>query len=359
MKIGILTYHRAENFGAIIQSYALSTYLRNAGYEVELIDFRCGNVEMQYDIWNPRILWSRKNVACSLKDYLLRFSCLRARRIRKKKFADFRRLLPMSERFCAKDLLADYDVVIVGSDQVWNFHINCHSENVFLLDLKIPKYVWKIAYAASAEREGLQRIDRVYLTKCLQEFRRISVREVALKEELKHLLSQKIEVCADPVFLLDKDVYERLCAPCLPCRPYVLAYHMTYSSRLTEIAGREAANKNMQLVELYGGFNHKDTRPTVISWGPRELLTYIANAETVYTTSFHGLAMSLIMEKNVWVYDIGSNSRQKNLLSMAGLECRLLSSKDDYCEHAIDFKAVKARLMPFIDSSKDFLNFQQ
>ena len=84
MKIGILTFHRAENFGATLQAYALQTYLSQQGHDVNIIDYRCPAIEMTYDIFNPRILFSRKNVFISLKHYLSRFRNIKDR-IRKKR----------------------------------------------------------------------------------------------------------------------------------------------------------------------------------------------------------------------------------------------------------------------------------
>ena len=73
MKVGIVTFHRAENFGATLQAYALQTYLTHMGCDAEIIDYRCSSIERNYDILNPRILWSRKNALISLKIYLKRF----------------------------------------------------------------------------------------------------------------------------------------------------------------------------------------------------------------------------------------------------------------------------------------------
>lgn len=361
MKIGVITYHRAENFGAVMQAYSLLMYLRKTGHDAELIDYRCQSIEMRYDIWNPRILLSRKNIFISLKEYICRFKSFQARKTRKEKFAEFRRLLPISKPFNPEDCINGYDAVVVGSDQVWNFHMNSGSENVFLLDLKFPSNVLKIAYAASSESGGFQKISKSYLSKCLESFDRISVRESFIKKELMDFLPTdlSLNVCVDPVFLHDGYVYKKLCIRNAVSKPYVLIFHMTYSSEMKEIAKQEAERKNLMLIEIYGGFNHRDTSTTITSWGPREILTYISNAETVYTTSFHGLALSLILERNVWVYDIGSNSRQKNLLAIAGINERLLKSKGDYQDNEIDFSTVKSRMSHFIDKSKCFLNFSK
>lgn len=86
MKIGILTFHQAENFGAILQTYALQTYLQKQGYSVEVIDYRCKSIEVHYQILNPSVLFIRKNVFISFQEYVERFRNLRDRFVRKGKF---------------------------------------------------------------------------------------------------------------------------------------------------------------------------------------------------------------------------------------------------------------------------------
>ena len=67
MRIGILTYHRADNFGAVFQAFALVHYLRGEGHDAEIIDYRCKRVESCYDIFSPRIPLSGRKVWKSLK----------------------------------------------------------------------------------------------------------------------------------------------------------------------------------------------------------------------------------------------------------------------------------------------------
>lgn len=75
----------------------------------------------------------------------------------------------------------------------------------------------------------------------------------------------------------------------------------------------------------------------------------------VFTTSFHGLALSLILKKNVWVINKGDNFRQQNLLSIAGLSHRLLKGMDNYSQQDIDYDKVTTKLQPVIELSKLFL----
>ena len=86
-----------------------------------------------------------------------------------------------------------------------------------------------------------------------------------------------------------------------------------------------------------------------------ELLSLIANAESVFTTSFHGLSLSLILQKDVWVIDRGDNLRQKNLLALAGISNRMIKSPEDYKNVSIDYKQLQRNMEPAIEESKRFL----
>lgn len=54
MKTGIITFHRAINYGAVLQTYALQKYLNNDGYDAEVIDYRCDHMERFYKILSVR-----------------------------------------------------------------------------------------------------------------------------------------------------------------------------------------------------------------------------------------------------------------------------------------------------------------
>lgn len=357
MKIGILTYHRADNFGAALQTYALQTFLKGEGHAVEIVDYRCKKIEAQYQIFSPCIFFTRKNVVATFRDYMGRFGNVRDRIVRRQKMKEYREkyfIMTSSLSRIRKPL--DYDVVITGSDQVWNFHLNKGSENIYLLDFPIRPKTLRVAYAASSEENGMSNIDEAYLVKCLQKFDEISVRETFVKDMLRGVINKDIKICLDPTFLLTKEQYEKI-AVC-PKRPkYVLVYHMTYAPEVLPLAHRVADGIGVEVVELFGSFIVHDNSHQVTRWSPTEVLGYIKGAELVFTTSFHGLALSLILNKEVWVVNRGGNKRQKNLLKMAGLNNRLLSDMGDFREEKIDYKKVADNLSMPIQQSKDFLNF--
>lgn len=358
MKIGILTYHRADNFGAVLQAFALVQYLREEGHEAEIIDYRCKSIEMHYDIYCPRILLSRRNVLVSLKQYICRFENIRDRRQRHLKFEQFRRqYLTMSKPLNRIERPLDYDVIITGSDQVWNFHLNKGSEDVYLLKFPFFSKTLRIAYAASSDCNGLSRISKEALQDALTQFDRISVRESFLRGLLSPLVNMGIEECLDPTFLLKKNTLKKLIRP-VRKKKYILVFHMTPVLDFLPFIRNVAESRMAEVIEVFGGFPCHSTRNQLCDWGPLELLSLIANADSVFTTSFHGLSISLIMQKDVWVIDRGDNLRQKNLLLLAGIGNRLLKSPEDYRNESIDYEKVQRNIEPAIEQSRRFLRIR-
>ena len=334
MKIGILTFHRAENFGAVLQAYALLRYLLGAGHDVKIIDYRCPAIEVNYDIWNPRILVSRKNIIASLKNYIKRFRNLQDRRIRKYRFKEFRnKYLFETESISKINSDLGFDVYITGSDQVWNLHLTAGIDKIYFLSFPMGN-ARKISYAASSENDpkGLLWQNRNEVGRLLETFDKISVREEFLKREISSIVNKPIEVCVDPTFLLEPSDYKKLMVRPNEQIRYVLVYHMTYSNESVLLAERIASVYDLQIIEIYGGYNRsKSTSRHKCNLGPSEILGYINDADYVITTSFHGLALSLILNKEFWIINHNGNYRQKNLLSLLNLDGRMVNDSE-FCD---------------------------
>lgn len=362
MKIGILTFHRAENFGATLQCYALQRFLQTNGFDVQIIDYRCKSIEMSYHIYNPRILLSRKNIFASLKAYLKRYTNLADRNKRKEAYHSFWRenynLSPMAIKGTIKKEM-DYDIYITGSDQVWNPHLTGGINPNYFIDFPIRKHAKRIAYAASSEHDpkGILYKNHKEIGALLDKFDAISVREQFLKDELSRYCSKDISICLDPTFLLQQEDYKRICSNTKRRHKYILVYHMTYSPSSVSLAEQLAKEKGAEIIEVYGGYTRNNTpQRCKTCTGPSQLLDYLINAETVITTSFHGLALSLILEKDVHVINHKSNYRQQNLIDLADIRFRLVEDIKSY-DHTIpiNYTKVRNKLSKEIEKSKRFL----
>ncbi len=355
-KVGIVTFHRAENFGAVMQAYALQETLKVLGTDAYILDYKNSNIEAQYHIFNPSILWSRKNILASLRSYLKRFKSLKSRRIKKKYYVSFRNkflnIAPLS-------LWRKSDILITGSDQVWNLHLTGGFDDFYFLNLPLSKNQKRISYAASSDKDPQdllsQNSDKV--KKALEKFDSISVREEFLKKQLLRYFDKNIDVNLDPTLLLEASRYEEIAI-----KPkengYICVYHMTPTDEGRKLAERIASDRGLKVVELFGGYEVKVSNNICkADISPRELLGYLRYADEIVTTSFHGIAFSIKFGKNFWVIDKGDNFRQKNILSKLELSNRIVTNSiEANIAEFIDYKEVDKKLSNLLETSLDYLS---
>lgn len=355
MKIGIITFHRADNVGAVLQSWALQQYLIRLGHQAYIVDYRCKAIESDYDVWNPRILWSKKNIFRSLHQYVNRIKYCKLRKEKKALFERFRFLhLKLTCPVRTIESIPKLDVYITGSDQVWNTASTRGVDPFYFLDFPA---ITKISYAASTEKKAFYQVPDKYKDKmknALKKIDALSVRETWLRNELETFLSPKdVYVCVDPVFLLPKELYDKI-SICPQGKPYVFVYQVVESEMCSIIANSLANKYNLEVVYMHASQSTCEGRH-LYCYGPSEFLGYISNAQYIITTSFHGMAFSLIFQKEFWVVDTGMSNRQKNLLNMLGLTNRIITSENDSFESTIDYEIVSSKFQKFIDDSKAFL----
>jgi len=358
MKVGILTFHRADNFGAVLQSYALQTYLQKQGYNVKIIDYRCFDIECVYHLLNPQILFSNINLLKNIYLYIKQFLFFKEKWHKVREYDKFRKLYLNMTRpyFSIKEKLS-FDIYITGSDQVWNYRLLHGYNPIYFLNFPVENQSKRVSYAVSSDVGAIDDFEKYknQLINDLQKFNHISVREEQLKEALSRYIDYNICVCCDPTFLLEKEEYINLSID-IKRNNYIFVYHMAESTEASLIAEQLAKEHQLDIIEYHARFDNRCNKKRHLQHlGPREILGYINNAEYVITTSFHGLALSIILEKQFIVVNKYGNVRLLNLLSKFNLQERLVNSHDNLPKSHIDYSEVKNYKESFIFDSKEFL----
>lgn len=364
MKIGILTYHRAENYGALLQAYALKTYLTQQGYEVSFVDYW-----PQYHVEHYRIFSSSYFKTRNLKGkvfYLLWFLFwAKTRYSRKKKLTRFMRErlnVPQVVKYQFNDdVCNEYDAVIYGSDQIWRKQefesFTGYNPWYFGSDNILSRQ--KISYAASmGKTTDIDHDERKQLSLLLKNFNKISVREYDL-QQLVITLGFSAEQVIDPVFLLSNDYWSGL----FPKKrkkenPYIFYYNLLSSPESDRYVAFLQAKTGLPVKEISLLFDRKHISGRFIhSASVEEFLYLIANADYVVSNSFHGIAFSIIFRKEFFVLGLNDkSSRITSLLERCGLGDRLIKSDNMKVElNNIDYEAVQSNLSKYIELSKTFL----
>ncbi len=365
MKIAILTQPLCNNYGGILQNYALQTVLRRMGHQPvtlntstpkasytphRLVLSCCKRWLKKYIYSDPSILFvnplkqSRKAVELATEH----------KRFMEQHIAVEQVELPLMPDFCKAH---DYEAYVVGSDQVWRPRYNRQLAN-FYLDFTQGANVRRIAYAASFGVDEWEATEPMTerLKTLAQSFDAISVREqsgVALCDKYLHSLATWV---LDPTMLLTagdyKDLAEKHNGKKVAQQEYIAAYILDINKQKeTQLA---QLSQQTRLPIRYIGRMTTTDYPSIESW-----LNGIANAKYVVTDSFHGTLFSIIFRKQFLA--IGNlargNARFESLLSMFGLEGRMTDIiSADQLVADIDYVAVDAILSAEQNRAIEFLN---
>lgn len=328
MRIGILTFHRAHNYGAVLQCYALQRYLASLGYDVRVIDY---NRKELWAYYTWRLSWAERYAlqpSLKLPIRLLGYLWSRTRPlVRYCKFVWFQQhVLRLSPVSSIKS--HPYDLILIGSDQVWNTVITQGFDPYYWGAFERPQQTKVATYAASLKETwnecDYERVHEYF--KCLDG---ISVRELAVKDMLLQLFPDiKAVHVPDPVLLLTATEWKHLAKKPRINTPYVFFYQAHRLERVCTVAQRIAEQKRLPLVTLSADVNAENTA-CCHSASPQEFLGWILHADLVVTSSFHALAFSIIFEKKFYAINLnlGQDERLKDLVRKVGLEDRLIDDE--------------------------------
>ncbi len=358
-KIGVITILNVNNYGAELQAFALVNTLKMNGFDAEIINY------LHYK--NPRHKKTSKSkpikkigLIDGLKELLYphyinlkSLKNLTSKKLREKRFSNFHlRHTKMSDEYRSIEELyqnfKQYDVYIVGSDQVWNPNSNTNLAPYLLSFVKedIPK----ISYASSF---GVDKIDLKYFNFYYQHFKSfnfLSVREKSGEKIIKKITKEKkANWVLDPTFLLSKSDWINYQSPKLINKPYLLLYILNDSKLIKNLAKKIAKDLNLQIIRLCKKSIIEDPNKDVlniIDAGPKEYIRLFNDASFIITTSFHGTCFSVNFEKPFFTI---LNKRKKNnsriidLLSYLELDRRFIFNdenidKIDKSSYSIDFR---------------------
>lgn len=326
MRIGIITFHRAENFGSALQAFALREYILRLGHDCSVIDFVFPRDQKQYKLFRTHVYLKRP------WSFLGDLVYLRRNIERKSKFSQFRKkYLNMTNTYTyMKDDLSElnekFDAFICGSDQIWN--LDCIGGVVpeyflgFVIDNKL-----RISYAPSMPEKPSEN-NYKSLKECLDKFDYISVRESATKQFFENELriNTPIEHVLDPTLLLNADDYIKKFNISKHGKGYIFVYVLGNTKIKQEIV-KEANRKSREtglpikyvMVRRMKGIN---SRNYLLGIGPAEFLDYIFNATFVITDSFHATVFAILFGNPFYTFAReGTSNRMKELLSSLQLEC--------------------------------------
>lgn len=344
MKYGIITYTSAQNWGGVLQAYALKKYITDLGVDCRLINYRA---------FDSRWFKPRKQLKDIIATVLKYPQC----KERVRAYEQFRQRymglndVPVSTKEEMEALNSQYDAFITGSDQLWNCETQiCYD---FYLDF-VHNDKKKLAYGPSFGQEQIPQQFEGEVARLIKRYDAKSVRERSGQKIVERLTGEKIPVVCDPTFLLSAEQWDAVRNKSINESNYIFIYTTQVSARVVELVKEyRTQHPNVRIITPYALPGVRaDVRKNI---GPSEFLSYIKNADYVIGTSFHAVVFSLIFHRNFCVVPHSSTgARVNDLLGALGLENHLID--DDFCGEfpmvSVDYTD---RLNGQIADSKKFL----
>lgn len=317
MKVGILTFHRAMNYGAVWQCWALVQACSNLGHEAVVIDY------------SPVGIWRYKYFLRQRPDRLI--TSWRMLFHLNRFYRQLPRTIDYGENYDAiKKNPPICDAYIVGSDQMWSEKIVGKHLGSFLLDFA-PKNVKRISYAVS--QGGLFAQNPLFIEE-LRKFSAISRREPTWKAKMSSLTSMQVEDVCDPSLLMLGSDYAPLEQKVwfLPKR-YIAVFDLTGEPLLEASAIKLSHEMHLPLVSMTGYKKWCDKNLYGIS--PKQWIYVLRHADFICTNSFHGTAFAINFRKpfvsvaNTKAGNDVKDDRKSNILMQCGLMSQYIQQIDD------------------------------
>lgn len=366
MKIGLITFHNALNYGAALQAFATQTAINNMGHDCVIIDYVNPARSAAYDMKSQIKQSLKKNDPATALKMTAGTVFMNKRR---KEFEKFyaNHTIRTKRRYCRKEELEElndeFDLFIAGSDQIWNPAHN-GGDTAFLLD-----FVWNKSKTASYSSSfGLSELPDEYrnaYADSLNAIRYLSAREAGGVQLIEDLTRRRARLVLDPVFLLGKREWESLCAGEKTIEePFIFEYtnRPGQLEKALDAAGTERNGSRVHKISRHVRPADFIDSKTVVDYSisPERFVANIRDASLVVSASFHCIALSIILEKPfiaVLSGDPGRDSRIENLLEISGLSDRSVSEDKGKinASEPIDFTRSKMNLQAHLNNSLDFL----
>lgn len=333
MKLGIITFHQALNYGAILQTYALQHFLTEhfPEAEVQVVDYRCPKLSGVYTLKGQPGLSPFKKVIKTGHFFL-----------KKAQFNRFiRSYITVSPKTYRPETVAEandaFDIFLAGSDQIWNPTLTDGDTN-YLLEFAGEEK--RYSYAASIGLAELPQDKKACYRGLLGTFQGLSVREKTAKSILEDLdPGWNVSVHPDPVLLLEQVHWDKVCQKAKHhTKDYVFVFAVEYSEKLIRDAAEFAEKKGLDAIYIGP---HREKVPAPVRYLPivslPGLLSFFRDARYVMVNSFHGTVFSLVFHKDFYVslnHRDGRNSRIENLLELTGLvhrtDLQAMDTREDW-----------------------------
>ena len=334
MDISILTLYGANNVGAFLQAFSLQQVLGEICKDSNICFVRFPSAEQS----------KMKKAFHYFKS--LKFSKLYFKYKTSKKYGSIIKMLNIDEELFSES--RKYDTVVVGSDEVWNIKSNTfiHRPQYYAQNLSADNI---ISYAPSAGNSQIKDFAEAGID--FSGFDNLSARDETTAAIVQKINGRIPPIVCDPTLLIES--FDSYIHP-VEEKNYILVYSYELDKKsINEIKNyARSHNKKLISVGVYNGWCDKN-----IVADPFEFLSWLASADQVITSTFHGTVLSVKLHKQAAVYAHTSN-KIKGFLKQMSLDTINVSTGNnlsEVLENPIPYDQVEVKIKEIRDSSMKYL----
>lgn len=363
MKVAIITMHCPLNYGAVLQTYALQSYIARLGNDVYIIDYR-----PKYIVYNQELLYlpdwvKNKSVLHRFAYYMFKIPH-KIKRINlfRKFIKRFLNTTPDEYRNY-EELLENppiADRYICGSDQIWGFSNGGYKDPAYFLKFIKDGNICASYAASGLIPNPLPGEMRDISLPMIKRLGHIALREDSSIKAIEKFIDKPIKLVVDPVFLLSKEEWLQIIPKTRYFNErYILVYAVGNNEGTYQLAKHLSQRENLP-VYCISGSQRRDARiDKYICPSPTVFLSLFQNANIIVTNSFHGTAFSILFGKRFYVCstDIAS-SRITTILNSANCASSLIdvSNIDNALKNWRDTTNSYSSLELLIKESKEYIS---
>ena len=341
-KVCISTYCEWSSYGSVLQALALKKTLRDLECESFIVrDAPAPKAQKKFP------LKLSKNSKTMVKQILSAPINKQKEVMYQKSVAFINRYMDMvyyNDYSALQKRIPDADYYMAGSDQIWHPAL---CKPAFFLDF-LPDDVPRLSYAASMGVTQISKEKESIFSRLVSRFDTVSVREEEVESAVKTYTNKPIYRHIDPTFLVEAKDWCAITKPYPIQSPYILVYAIYWDKEFNKVLKKLHKETGYTIVALCpSGRSSVWANQKIYDADPGEFLYLIEHAEAVISSSFHGVALSLICNKKVAaVINPESPSRISSLLHL--LEAPLVDMA-----HVMEFDlAVYKRINERISAEK-------
>lgn len=352
MRLGIITWHYLDNYGSMLQTYAMTKIFEKYNFDVSIINYRNGSKKgLLYNLLRDLkyMLPYQNNTSNNRKK--------NGHLFRKKYFKETKMFSNNSELI---NYHFDYDVYVCGSDQIWS---PTRFDDSYYLNF-VSNDSKKIAYAPSVTIDKYSEEQARRVKDYLRTFKAVSLREEKGSEIIKKISGTKYPTVLDPTLLLTKTEWNKLVTNQFNITDYILCYFIGNDDKYKESVYKYAEITNKKIVNIVITANHNFGDVIIKDAGPEEFLELVNKCHTFLTDSFHGVLFAINYQKKFYAYkrfkdnDTNSqNARVENILTKLDLMDRFIDENYDFSKQSeLDYKKISKLLDKQKQLSFSYLN---